>query len=114
MKRIFACVLFAAVLCAALPVASRDRTGTLEGTVVSANGKPVAGARVTAQNSDGMHPRATSTNSEGRFFFTRFLPELYDLRAYHNGVWSDWHRNITVRSGKATNVTIVLPTKSAK
>jgi Carboxypeptidase regulatory-like domain len=88
--------------------------GTLAGTVLGPSGAPVAGARVTSQNADGQHPQATVTNAQGRFFFPQLVHGLYDVRAYHNGVWSEWKQNIAVYTGEQTEVTLRLPGKTAK
>jgi Carboxypeptidase regulatory-like domain len=83
--------------------------GTLAGTVVGPNGRPIAGARVTSQEAGGSHPSATTTNSQGRFFFPQLAHGYYDLRAYSNGVWSGWKHNIEVKTGKQTDVTLRVP-----
>lgn len=83
--------------------------GTLAGTVVGPNGRPIAGARVTSQEAGGSKPSATTTNSQGRFFFPQLAHGYYDLRAYSNGVWSGWKHNIEVKTGKQTDVTLRIP-----
>ena len=39
--------------------------GTIQGTVVDSQGKPVEDASVTIQTSDGQHPHATHTDTKG-------------------------------------------------
>jgi hypothetical protein len=80
--------------------------GTLAGTVTDAQGKPAAGATVTIQTSDGLHPHATHTDADGRFQFTRFRPGQYDLRAYAGGAFSDWNKRVVIRNGKTTEVAL--------
>jgi protocatechuate 3,4-dioxygenase beta subunit len=82
--------------------------GAISGTVLDAHGKPVADASVTIQTSDGLHPHATHTDSSGRFEFTRYVIGQYDLRAYSNGVFSDWDKRVLIRSKKTTEVTLRL------
>jgi uncharacterized GH25 family protein len=82
--------------------------GTISGTVLDADGKPVADASVTIQTSDGLHPHATRTDSKGHFEFTRYIIGQYDLRAYANGVFSDWDKRVLVRAKKTTDVTLRL------
>jgi uncharacterized surface anchored protein len=84
--------------------------GALAGTVTDAQGKPVAGATVTMQTSDGMNAHATHTDAEGRFQFTRYQPGQYDLRAYARGAFSDWTKRVLIRTGKTTEVTLRVPT----
>jgi protocatechuate 3,4-dioxygenase beta subunit len=83
--------------------------GTLEGTVLDAHGKPVADASVTIQTSDGLHPHATHTDANGHFEFTRWKAGEYDVRAYGNGLFSEWNKHIMIRSKKATKITLRLP-----
>jgi len=94
----------------ALAAAADDNgMGTLAGTVVGPNGAAVAGARVTSQGADGTHPQATTTNTEGRFFFPDLRHGYYNVRAYSKGVWSDWKNNVEVKTGKQTEVKLRLP-----
>lgn len=88
---------------------ARVAIGTMAGTVLDAHGKPVAGATVTMQTSDGAHPYATHTGSDGRFEFSRYATGQYDLRAYANGMFSDWVKRVSIRSGKTTEVMLRLP-----
>lgn len=88
--------------------------GTLAGTVLGTNGKPVAGARVTLQDAGASHPDVTTTNAQGRFFFAELLHGYYDVRAYSNGAWSDWKHNIEVKTGKQTDVRLQLIAKPRK
>jgi hypothetical protein len=83
--------------------------GTLEGIVVDAHNKPVANASVTIQTSDGHQPHATRTDSEGHFQFARWETGQYDLRAYSNGVFSEWEKRIMIRAKKPTQITLRLP-----
>ena len=83
--------------------------GTLEGIVVDAHDKPVANASVTIQTSDGHQPHATRTDAEGHFQFTRWETGQYDLRAYSDGVFSEWQRRIMIHSKKPTKITLRLP-----
>ena len=82
--------------------------GKLEGVVLNAKGKPVADASVTIQASDGLHPHATHTDASGRFEFDRWATGQYDLRAYSNGIFSDWNKRILIRAGKTTTITLRL------
>jgi len=100
------CLLLTALIIAPGVARSAERVGTMAGTVVDATGKPIAGASVTIQTSDGQHPHATRTDSSGRFEFMRFEIGQYDLRAYGRGMYSDWAKRVLVRSGKVTRVTL--------
>jgi len=101
---------FLAIATLALAAAANDRVpvGTLAGTVLDAAGKPVADASVTIQTSDGLHPHATHTDASGHFEFARWATGQYDLRAYANGVFSEWQKRIVIRSKKTTQIVLRL------
>jgi len=80
--------------------------GTLQGVVVDAHGKAVAGATVTIQTSDGQHPHATRTDAHGRFEFARFETGQYDLRAYWRGAYSDWAKRVVIHAHKPTQISL--------
>ncbi|HEX5424390.1 MAG TPA: carboxypeptidase-like regulatory domain-containing protein [Candidatus Acidoferrales bacterium] len=99
------------IVCAALALSATlwaYGLGTLAGRVVDANGKPVAGASVVMQSSAGAMPYATTTNEHGRFFFPRLPHGYYDVRATTRLRASAWKHNLTVRTGKQTEVTLRL------
>ena len=100
-------LLIVTLVVAALPSAAAG-TGTFAGTVLDSDGKPVADATVTLQTADGRHPTTQTTNAQGRFFFPQLAHGYYDVRAYHNGAWSQWKHNIEVVTGKQTDVTLRL------
>jgi hypothetical protein len=102
-------VVLVAALGFAAGVSARGPIGTLSGTVLDANGRPVADATVTMQSSDGKRPYATHTDADGHFAFTRYETGQYDLRAYWKGMFSDWTKRVTIRSQKTTEVTLKLP-----
>jgi len=83
-------------------------TGTLAGTVLDSTGKPVAGATVTIQASDGTQPNATHTDASGHFAFARFETGQYDLQAYSKGLYSDWSKRVMIHSRKTTTITLKL------
>lgn len=107
MKRVGSLILL--LLFAAPVAAPRVRTGTLSGTVVGPRGAALAGARVTVQQADGRHPHAKATDARGQFIFPRLSVGPYDVRAYHNGVWSEWQHHVIVRTGRQTKIELRLP-----
>jgi hypothetical protein len=90
-------------------VSARGPIGNLAGTVLDSKGQPVASATVTMQSSDGKRPYATHTDADGHFQFTRYETGQYDLRAYANGMFSEWAKRITIRSQKTTQLTLRMP-----
>jgi uncharacterized GH25 family protein len=109
MKRSAMVLLLVAALGVAAVGHAKVAVGTLAGMVLDAQGKPVAHATVTIQTSYGQHPNATRTDANGRFKFARFRTGQYDMRAYANGVFSDWTMRVLIRSNKTTEVTLRLP-----
>lgn len=83
--------------------------GEITGTVLDSKGKPVADATVTMQSSDGKRPYATHTDAEGHFKFSRYETGQYDLRAYSQGMFSEWTKRVSIRSKKTTQVTLRMP-----
>jgi hypothetical protein len=113
MRRYFLILLCTAMLAFATAAHDDGGMGTLAGTVIGANGKPVVGARVTSQNAGGDHPQLTTTNQQGRFFFPDLQHGYYDARAYHDGAWSEWKHNVEVSTGKQTELVLRLSVKSS-
>lgn len=54
------------------------------------------------------------TEPDGRFTFARISVGSYDLRAYFQGVWSDWLRNAIVRADRETTLTLRIPVSLTK
>lgn len=114
MKKIFFVFALAAFLVLAANAPADDGLGTLAGTVMNAQGKLVSDASVTIQSADGKSPHATRTNAQGRFFFPELPHGLYDVRAYHNGMKSEWKHNVNVETGKQIEVSLKLTTKEGE
>ncbi len=108
LQRAFLVILLAALGFAA-GVSARGPIGNLSGTVLDSKGRPVAEATVTMQSSDGKRPYATHTDADGHFKFARYETGQYDLRAYSNGMFSEWTQRISIRSQKTTEVTLRMP-----
>lgn len=90
--------------------AAKKIRGTLTGTVIGLNGKPIANAAVSCESSGGFSPHAIHTDSHGKFVITGLKTDSYDLRASSKGANSEWYRNIPVRSGQTKDVTLQLLT----
>jgi hypothetical protein len=82
---------------------------TISGLVLGPDDKPVPHAAVTYQSAAGMAPHAVHTDAQGRFTITKLRSnDIYDLRASGKGVFSEWEKNVTVRSGQTKTVTLRL------
>jgi hypothetical protein len=85
------------------------KTGaTLTGIVLGSDGRPVAKASVSCQTAGGLAPHAVYTDAKGRFTVKGLKQDSYDLRAYFNGTYSDWIRNLPLRKGQTRAVTLRL------
>jgi hypothetical protein len=82
--------------------------GVLSGVVLGPDDKPVPHASVTYQSSAGMAPHAVHADSQGHFTIAKLRSDNYDLRASGRGVYSEWEKNVTVRSGQTKSVTLRL------
>ena len=102
-------VLFFLTLVYARDVAAqRKGAGVLTGVVLGPDDKPVAHASVTYQSSGGTAPHAVHADSQGHFTITKLRTDNYDLRASGKGVFSEWEKNVAVRSGRTKSVTLHL------
>jgi len=80
----------------------------IKGIVLGADGKPVPAAAVTCQSSAGVRPRIVHTDAKGHYLISGLKQDSYDLRATANGAYSDWEKNIPLRSGQTKEVTLHL------
>ncbi len=81
---------------------------TLSGIVVGPGGKPVANAVVTYQSGGGDTPHAVRTDAHGRFSIPKLRRDNYDLRASAQGLYSNWEKNVMLRSGEQKTITLRL------
>jgi Carboxypeptidase regulatory-like domain len=99
------------ILCApALHAQSSTKkvTTSIEGTVLGANGKPVPAATITCQSSAGVRPRIVHTDRKGHYSISGLKQDSYDLRATAKGAYSDWEKNIPLRTGQTKEITLHL------
>ncbi len=101
-------VLAVALVAARNLAAQHKGAGVISGVVLGPDDKPVPHASVTYQSSAGIAPHAVHADSQGHFTITKLRSDNYDLRASGRGVYSEWEKNVTVRSGQAKSVTLRL------
>jgi hypothetical protein len=82
--------------------------GTLSGVVLGPDDRPVPRASITYQSGGGNEPHAVRADSQGRFTIAKLKADNYDLRASGKGVFSEWEKNISVRPGRTTTLTLRL------
>src|SRR5271163_1740155 len=109
MKRIFFLALAAGLLTmGGARAMAQQHSSTLEGLVLGPDNKPVANASVTYQSGGGNAPHVVRTDAEGRFSVTKLRADIYDVRASAQGVYSDWKKNVNLRPGQITTLTLRL------
>lgn len=110
-RALFLGMLLLFVLAAAQRVAAAPQSkggGVLTGVVIGPDDKPVPHAVVTYQSGGGNAPHAMRTDAKGRFTIPKLRSDNYDVRASGKGVFSEWEKNVSVRSGHTKSVTLRL------
>src|SRR5260370_42647795 len=108
-RALFSMIVVLIALVAAQNLAAQHKgAGVLSGVVLGPDDRPVPHASVTYQSSAGVAPHAVRADSQGHFTITKLRSDNYDLRASGKGVFSEWEKNVTVRSGKTKSVTLRL------
>jgi Carboxypeptidase regulatory-like domain len=86
----------------------RKGSSTLSGVVLGPDDRPVPHAAVSYQSSGGAAPHIVRTDSQGRFTISKLRADNYDLRASGKGVFSEWEKNVNLRSGARKELTLRL------
>jgi hypothetical protein len=86
----------------------RNGSSTLTGVVLGPDDRPVANASVSYQISSGSAPHVVRTDAHGHFTISKLRADNYDLRASGKGVFSEWQKNVTLRSGATKELTLRL------
>jgi len=86
----------------------RKGSSTLSGVVLGPDDRPVAHAAVSYESSGGSAPHVVRTDSQGHFTISKLKADNYDLRASGKGVFSEWEKNVNLRSGARKEVTLHL------
>jgi outer membrane receptor protein involved in Fe transport len=93
----------------AVAQAATAATGSITGTVASAGGSPVAGARVALQ---GPAPQTTASDANGRFAFANVLPGTYTIVVTKSGFSPTQQEDVYVLAGAAATVSATLAQSS--
>jgi hypothetical protein len=101
-------VLVVALVAAQNLAAQHKGAGVISGVVLGPDDKPVPHASVTYQSSAGIAPHAVHADSQGHLTIAKLRSDNYDLRASGRCVYSEWEKNVTVRSGQTKSVTLRL------
>jgi carboxypeptidase family protein len=108
--RFFVAILLLMLLATRVVFAAPQGKGSaiLTGTVLGPDDRPVAHASVSYQSSGGNAPHAVHTDSRGKFTITKLRADNYDIRASGKGVFSEWEKNVTLRTGQRKELTLRL------
>ena len=112
MRRGFICITLSMLLLVAIASVRAgqqskvSKRGTLSGTVIGPDDKPVPRAAVTYQSSGGTAPHATHTDAHGHFTINNLRGDIYDIRASARGIFSEWEKNVVVRPGQQKTITL--------
>jgi hypothetical protein len=79
---------------------SKRAGGTLTGVVTGPDNRPVEAAVITYQSAGGSAPHAVHTDAKGHSTIQKLRSDSYELRASGQGVFSEWEKNVFVRSGE--------------
>ena len=102
-------LLLALVAARGVAAAPQSRgSSVLTGVVLGPDDKPVANASVSYQVSSGSAPHVVRTDSHGHFTISKLKADNYDLRASGKGVFSEWQKNVNLRSGTTKELTLRL------
>src|SRR5580698_907488 len=93
----------------ALPIASpaaESTTGAILGNVLTATGKPIAGAHVLAVSPSGRY--AATTDSSGRFSLLNITPDTYSVSSDAAGYSTATRDGVTVLAGQTQSVAFTM------
>lgn len=90
--------------------AQTEVTGTIEGTVLGADGRPVADAVVMSARADGSYPKSAVTDAQGTFRIPFLPPGSYDVTIQAEGFVSQPLTGVVVTATRTARVRIQLAT----
>src|SRR5579862_4012360 len=101
-------VLLAVVLLVGATVASAQETATILGTVKDASGAAVAGANVTARDTDTQVTRVVPSESDGSYRIPGLAVGNYEVRVEHEGFQTSVHAGLVLTVGLQAVVNVNL------
>src|SRR6476469_9589080 len=107
---LFATLLFAAAVSAQTQIT----TGTIQGTILDANGAAVAGAAVEVKNVDTNFARSTASDEDGRFAAPQLPPGRYTVTMTKTGFATTVVEKADVTVGQALNLPISMKVSSVQ
>src|SRR5205823_12195234 len=93
----FAFCLCAVVLTFCLPAHAQQVTATITGQVTDPSGAAMAGAKVTATDTQRGTQHSADTNAEGRYTLSNLLVGTYDVKVENKGFQTATASNLTLQ-----------------
>jgi hypothetical protein len=113
-KGISICLLVTLMLVSAALAQTQITTGTIQGTVVDANGAAVPGATVEAKNTDTNFVRTTTTDDEGRFVAPQLPSGRYTVTVSKTGFATLVVEKADLTVGQAMNLPLSMKVSSVQ
>ena len=107
---LFATFLFAAAVTAQTQIT----TGTIQGTILDANGAAVPGAEVEVKNVDTNFTRTTTSDEDGRFSALQLPPGRYTVKIAKTGFATTVVEKADVTVGQAMNLPVSMKVSSVQ
>ena len=107
---LFVTFLFAATVAAQTQIT----TGTIQGTIVDANGAAVPGAEVEVKNVDTNFSRTTTSDEDGRFSALQLPPGRYTVTITKTGFATTVVEKADVTVGQALNIPVSVKVSSVQ
>src|SRR5438477_12919518 len=90
------CALLACVI-GAIPMLAQQVTATITGQVTDPSGAAMAGAKVTATDTQRGTQHSADTNAEGRYTLSNLLVGTYDVKVENKGFQTATASNLTLQ-----------------
>jgi hypothetical protein len=113
-RRLAICVFVSLLLAGSAVAQTQITAGTIQGTVLDANGAAVPGANVEVKNLDTNFSRSTTTDEEGRFVALQLPPGPYSVTVTKTGFATMVVPNTTLTVGQALNFPISMKVSSVQ
>src|SRR5216684_4613301 len=103
-KGLSICLLVTLLFASAAVAQTQITTGTIQGTVLDANGAALPGANVEVKNIDTNFGRTTTSDDEGRFVALQLPPGRYTVTVSKPGFATLVQENVLVTVGEAARL----------
>jgi len=102
------CLLVSLCFAASVVAQTQSTTGTIEGTVLDANGAALPGANVEVKNSDTNFTKTFTTDEDGRFVALALPPGKYTVTVTKQGFATTVVENAELTVGRALSLPVSL------